>query len=974
MSIPRPSRGTATAHAAHMDRIITAKIASVLTQLDVIKAAATAQSFSKDTANSTTPAASVAAAYAQQNPTVAAAGCCFLITGPSGSGKSSLAETVAKAVKESVLSVGAGVSGDSGSQPYSATGSPSSVGPLVTAPTPAEASAFSSVRVTTRSVDAARALRHVFADDSTMLHHEIFGHNNGGSSEGGGADPSLDSEIVVELPPPARRKTEGNGTDAAVPPSLCSHQLHINLVRWDDFELYFGKDGGAARRGATRNPQGSTAATEVATEGSSGIALYPEYGTVPEADDGGLFGVKHGGGNNSKKSQSAAATEEKRLGNIAIGSVNEVDDDEALKPKRGKVGGHKASSFSAAAAATEMPLVHPFAASPELLMHFMNLAARVGGKSLGFFPFEPLYFSSPSSPAALQRFGASRNANVNSDRDDSASSKVSSVPSSLTVSVTFLFAVANSEAQLDPIVADGPSFDYMCELLTPTEEERSAILLTTMNREGEGAKSDHKNDRNTIGSTNGGVYLAKRDEERSAAVGALRRHVASAAAAKLGGCSVEYVAFAGKFLSAHIGKSIAGSGGVSDNAHSLLIDSVGEYNYFVEQLVKAISSANAADTTPTAATAALSAAALLESSDPAALSSLNLLISADLAAFDAVWCGATTAVASSVSGSGDSADRRAQVGYTDVQKVLWSDIAGLADVKAQLQQLVRAVKRKDEYIAAGVEPSIGAILYGPPGTGKTMLAKAMATEMLASFVYLDLPELINGAIGESERVLKEFFSVAKERSPCIMFIDEIQSAFSKRYDAARGGNNSAHEARLVSALLGLLDEARRDFFTHPVVFIGATNWIEVIDEGILRPGRLDTHIYVGPPDDDARAALVRHYVTQQWAAWVPNAAVTTINEAGEEDKQAAVVGRVEAFVSALVDASKGLSGAEIKNGLNEFAMRLFIGDRFGVPTAEPSSSSSNVSFADFESLFEDANGATLRQAVRKGMSECCRKI
>ncbi|RNE95014.1 putative ATPase, partial [Trypanosoma conorhini] len=120
-------------------------------------------------------------------------------------------------------------------------------------------------------------------------------------------------------------------------------------------------------------------------------------------------------------------------------------------------------------------------------------------------------------------------------------------------------------------------------------------------------------------------------------------------------------------------------------------------------------------------------------------------------------------------------------GYVDVQETRWGDIAGLDAVKATLQRLVpRPLRSTATYRRFGVRPSTGVLLYGPPGTGKTMLARAMATELSASFVYIDLPQLMQAEVGESERRLREFFDAARERSPAVMFIDELQAAFGAR--------------------------------------------------------------------------------------------------------------------------------------------------------------------------------------------------
>jgi tRNA A37 threonylcarbamoyladenosine biosynthesis protein TsaE len=243
---------------------------------------------------------------------------------------------------------------------------------------------------------------------------------------------------------------------------------------------------------------------------------------------------------------------------------------------------------------------------------------------------------------------------------------------------------------------------------------------------------------------------------------------------------------------------------------------------------------------------------------------------------------------------------RASAGYADIQKTLWSDIVGLEDVKAALIDLLSAqVKNSAIYRHHGVRPRAGVLLYGPPGTGKTMLARAMATELHASFVYLDLPQLIHAEVGESERVLDEFFAAARLRSPCVMFIDEIQAAFGLR----GSDGHSAHDARLVSYLLQQLDQSRHDD-EHTILFVGATNVVHLLDPALLLPGRLDVQILVPPPDGPAREAQVKRVLVENWQAWrMPADCVDVLSRS-------------------FVDLLDGATGAEIANCLNLFGLTV----------------------------------------------------
>lgn len=257
------------------------------------------------------------------------------------------------------------------------------------------------------------------------------------------------------------------------------------------------------------------------------------------------------------------------------------------------------------------------------------------------------------------------------------------------------------------------------------------------------------------------------------------------------------------------------------------------------------------------------------------------------------------------SGSVAAQEYLRKAGYVDVQETRWCDVAGLESVKETLQQLVlQPLKFCATYCRFGVRPSTGVLLCGPPGTGKTLLARAMATELNASFVYLDLPQLIQAEVGESERKLREFFDVARERSPSVMFIDELQAAFGTRHDA-QGKMGSTHDARLVTQLLHLLDKAQEDE-EHFTLFVGATNVQDMVDKALLRAGRLDTLVTVPLPNELAREAIVRRAVYGEWTAWFP----------------ANVEAARQALVSAFVENTEGLSGAELRHTMNIFGLQL----------------------------------------------------
>ena len=141
------------------------------------------------------------------------------------------------------------------------------------------------------------------------------------------------------------------------------------------------------------------------------------------------------------------------------------------------------------------------------------------------------------------------------------------------------------------------------------------------------------------------------------------------------------------------------------------------------------------------------------------------------------------------------------------------------------------------------------LLYGPPGTGKTLLAKAVANEADANFVSVKGPELFDKYVGESEKGVREVFSKARENAPTVVFFDEIDAIATER---GRGTGDSNVGERVVSQLLTELDGLEE---LEDVVVIATTNRPDLIDDALLRAGRLDRHVAVGEPDAEARREI-----------------------------------------------------------------------------------------------------------------------
>ena len=188
----------------------------------------------------------------------------------------------------------------------------------------------------------------------------------------------------------------------------------------------------------------------------------------------------------------------------------------------------------------------------------------------------------------------------------------------------------------------------------------------------------------------------------------------------------------------------------------------------------------------------------------------------------------------------------------EIPNVKWSDVGGLERVKEELKQAIEwPLKFPEAFKSMGIEPPSGILLYGPPGCGKTLLVKAIATECGANFISVKGPELLSMYVGESEKGIRKVFRKARQVSPVIVFFDELDSIASRRgsgiYDSGVGN-------RVIDQLLTELDGVEP---LKNVVFIGATNRPDLLDPGLLRPGRIDKMIKVDAPDEKARLAILK---------------------------------------------------------------------------------------------------------------------
>lgn len=183
----------------------------------------------------------------------------------------------------------------------------------------------------------------------------------------------------------------------------------------------------------------------------------------------------------------------------------------------------------------------------------------------------------------------------------------------------------------------------------------------------------------------------------------------------------------------------------------------------------------------------------------------------------------------------------------------YSDIGGL---DKQIQELIEAVvlpmTHKERFENLGIAPPKGVLLFGPPGTGKTLLARACAAQTKSTFLKLAGPQLVQMFIGDGAKLVRDAFALAKEKTPAIIFIDELDAIGTKRFDSEKAGDREVQRT-----MLELLNQLDGFSSTHDIKVIAATNRVDILDPALLRSGRLDRKIEFPHPNEDARARIMQ---------------------------------------------------------------------------------------------------------------------
>ena len=192
----------------------------------------------------------------------------------------------------------------------------------------------------------------------------------------------------------------------------------------------------------------------------------------------------------------------------------------------------------------------------------------------------------------------------------------------------------------------------------------------------------------------------------------------------------------------------------------------------------------------------------------------------------------------------------AEIAVEQKPRVTYEEIGGLKEQIKRLREIVELPLRHPEvFVRLGIEPHNGILMYGSPGCGKTLIAKALASESEANFYIINGPEIVNKYYGETEARLRDIFKEAKDTSPSIIFIDEIDAIAPKREEAF-----GDVEKRVVAQLLALMDGMSE---RGNVIVLGATNRPESIDPALRRPGRFDREIEIGVPNAEGRIEILQ---------------------------------------------------------------------------------------------------------------------
>lgn len=234
----------------------------------------------------------------------------------------------------------------------------------------------------------------------------------------------------------------------------------------------------------------------------------------------------------------------------------------------------------------------------------------------------------------------------------------------------------------------------------------------------------------------------------------------------------------------------------------------------------------------------------------------------------------------------------------DPGEMSFAGIGGLNEQIRELREVIELpLKNPELFMRVGIKPPKGVLLYGPPGTGKTLLAKAVAAQIGANFIFSPASGIVDKYIGESARLIREMFSYAKEHEPCIIFMDEVDAIGGRRFS-----EGTSADREIQRTLMELLNQMDGFDTLGRTKIIMATNRPDTLDPALLRPGRLDRKVEIPLPNEVGRLTIFKIHSEK-------------VAKKGEIDFEA------------LVKMSDGFNGADLRNVITEAGFNAIRDDR-----------------------------------------------
>mmetsp|Transcript_41522 Transcript_41522/g.87101 ORF Transcript_41522/g.87101 Transcript_41522/m.87101 type:complete len:411 (-) Transcript_41522:435-1667(-) len=232
------------------------------------------------------------------------------------------------------------------------------------------------------------------------------------------------------------------------------------------------------------------------------------------------------------------------------------------------------------------------------------------------------------------------------------------------------------------------------------------------------------------------------------------------------------------------------------------------------------------------------------------------------------------------------------------KKVSFSDIGGLNEQIRELREVIELPLTNPElFVRVGIKAPKGVLLYGPPGTGKTLLARALASNIQATFLKVVASAIVDKYIGESARIIREMFGFAKDHQPCVIFMDEIDAIGGSRFSEGTSADREIQRTlmELLNQMDGFEDQGQ-------VKMVMATNRPDILDPALLRPGRLDRKIEIPEPNETQRLEILKIH-------------------------SAAITKRGDIDFESVVKLADGLNGADMRNICTEAGLFAIRNDR-----------------------------------------------